>query len=271
MSIAFRPTEYMPKDTDDAHIFKSFIDPLTLDVMQDPVIDQCGHTFDRQSILDYQRSQGGRNQVKCPLRQVDDKDVRAGDYIYIDQLRPNLALRELIQSVQKLEGKKPEDLLFKTSLKMEAQAAQLEQSNRIIAKLQEQNAFLKEQNEASRRKCDEVVGRFETLMRQCEQLEQGNRPLREQNERLDRVVQQLNNNNALLSSQAKTRQTQIQNLLNVSGWDRFLATIDCCPGKNYNTVWMNRGIEPNDLALLNEVPRQIEQTVFVDRDDEKRN
>ena len=49
-------------------VIKSFECPITLDKFQDPVVDECGHTFEREAILQiYQESVKKRVPFRCPL------------------------------------------------------------------------------------------------------------------------------------------------------------------------------------------------------------
>ena len=72
-----------------------FVDPITLEMMKEPVISKYGHTFDRSSIermLDAE----GPSKGKCPLtRQPLSKQ----------DLFPNRALADAIQSWRELKAK----------------------------------------------------------------------------------------------------------------------------------------------------------------------
>lgn len=65
---------------------QGFIDPITNEVMLDPhIIQECGHTFDRESILEWFNR--NRLNLTCPLcRQAT-----------LGQLVPNFALREALE------------------------------------------------------------------------------------------------------------------------------------------------------------------------------
>ncbi|KAL8150231.1 hypothetical protein V2J09_020039, partial [Rumex salicifolius] len=69
-------------------LFKSFVCPLTKNIMDDPVTIQSGLTFERQAITEWFERFGDSDELKCPI--TDQKlETRI--------LSPNLALRAIIE------------------------------------------------------------------------------------------------------------------------------------------------------------------------------
>ena len=67
-----------------AEILEAFLDPITQEVMQDPVMTTLGHTYDRHSIEEWLRNH--------------NTDPMTNEMLPSKQLIPNHALRGMIQS-----------------------------------------------------------------------------------------------------------------------------------------------------------------------------
>lgn len=155
--------------------------PISHEIMQNPVMDQCGHTFDQSTVEALQKAAAAAGRtLKCPITNLEIKPI----------FFPNLALKAIIESSVKYSPshreKRAEDLMAKMNDTLTSVCGELT---------------------AVRTKLDSVSGQL-TLVK--EELESTKEELTSVNDTLTFVEERLN-----------IRETQAMNIASIAWYHRI--------------------------------------------------
>ncbi len=153
-------------------ILRSFEDLFTCELIRDPVVDKCGHVFEKFQIMNYIGDQDYRI---CPYKQKpskgpadkDDPPIPEADRIRIEDLRPVLPLKQFLDGCRKYgigDTSADEDRVFVSAAEYRS--------------LRHENAELRQSNAKLEQSLKMVFDKLETLSDAVEGLKAENAELR---------------------------------------------------------------------------------------------
>jgi hypothetical protein len=202
-------------------------DPISNEIMENPVIDPCGHTFDMSTIEDIIDHTPQGQSVLCPIsRQVID----------VNRLVVNRFAKEAIERYKedKKEIDKANQYLVRTPIYLE---------------MKQYCEQLKQENQEVKQKFNVVTERY---LETNEKYLETNEKYLETNEKCEKLIIEINEKAAALEKMNENEKQQVENLKKMSwgdGWRIFW-----WPDTEAEKI-MNR--KPNEQGVNNDAAKSI--------------
>ncbi|WP_075883635.1 hypothetical protein [Candidatus Protochlamydia sp. W-9] len=151
-------------------IFRSFNCPITLSPFVDPVVDECGHTFERESIMQiYNRAIAGGTPFTCPLDPSKILDVNK----LVKNYNLAGAQEEVDEFTKKQTSEKKTSLELMRELMQEHKIERREHKVEIQKLLEDHKSFLEDFRPLAR-DAEESLNTSANILNQCSILKDKN-------------------------------------------------------------------------------------------------